>query len=127
MDAQKTADQGPEPVPESPTLLPPSDTKLLAPPVLREVSDHDFEEVVRGALEAVGGKLLFKMKMGADDEAHHAAAAAVGLGASRQFLLLTLPAHGGQLKVETTSRSNSPLARIAESYAGLMDVLKAAA
>lgn len=127
MDAQKTADQGPEPVPESPTLLPPSDTKLLAAPVLREVSDHDFEEVVRGALEAVGGTLLFKMKMGADDEAHHAAAAAVGLGASRQFLLLTLPAHGGQLKVETTSRSNSPLARIAESYAGLMDVLKAAA
>jgi hypothetical protein len=125
MDAQKTADRGPEPVPESPTLLPPSGTKLLAAPV--EVSDHDFEEVVRGALEAVGGTLLFKMKMGADDEAHHAAAAAVGLGASRQFLLLTLPAHGGQLKVETTSRSNSPLARIAESYAGLMDVLKAAA
>ena len=50
------------------------------------------------------------------------------LGENRQFLLLTLPAQGGgQLKVETTSRSDSPLARIAESYAGLMDVLKAAA
>jgi hypothetical protein len=127
MDTQTTADRSPEPVPESPTLLAPSDTKLLAAPVLREVSDNDFEEVVRGALEAVGGKLLFKMKIGADSEEHHAAAAAVGLGHSRQFLLLTLPTHGGQLKVETTSRSNSPLARIAESYAGLMDVLKAAA
>jgi hypothetical protein len=127
MDAQNAADQGPEPVLESPTLLSPSDTKLLAVPVMPEVSDNDFEEVVRGALEAVGGTLLFKMKVGADSEAHHAAAAAVGLGHSRQLLLLTLPAHGGQLKVETTSRSTSPLARIAESYAGLMDVLKAAA
>ena len=127
MDTQTTADQIPEPVTETPTLLPSSDATLLVPPVLHEVSDNDFEEVVRGALEAVGGKLLFKMKVGADSEAHHAAAAAVGLGHSRQFLLLTLPTHGGQLKVETTTRSNSPLARIAESYAGLMDVLKAAA
>lgn len=127
MDTQTTADQIPEPATEIPTSLPSSDTTLLVPPVLHEVSDNDFEEVVRGALEAVGGKLLFKMKVGADSEAHHAAAAAVGLGHSRQFLLLTLPTHGGQLKVETTTRSNSPLARIAESYAGLMDVLKAAA
>ena len=127
MDTQTTADQIPEPITETPTLLPSSETTLLLPPVLHEVSDNDFEEVVRGALEAVGGKLLFKMKVGADSEAHHAAAAAVGLGHSRQFLLLTLPTHGGQLKVETTTRSNSPLAQIAESYAGLMDVLKAAA
>lgn len=125
MNAEMIADQGPIPV--SPTLLPPSDTKLLAAPAPHEVSDEDFEEVVRGALEAVGGTLLFKMTVGADAEAHHAAAAAVGMGATRQFLLLTLPVHGGQLKVETTSRSNSPLAQIAESYAGLMDVLKAAA
>ena len=82
---------------------------------------------MRGALEAVGGKLLFKMKVGVDGEAHHAAAAAVGNGESRQLLLLTLPTHGGHLKVETTSHSDSLLARIAESYAGLMDVLKAAA
>lgn len=132
MNAQDTTDRrlepvSPESVPETPALLPESNTKLLAPPVLHEVSDRDFEEVVRGALEAVGGTLLFKMRVGADSEAHHAAAAAVGLGSSRQFLLLTLPAHGGQLRVETASRSNSPLARIAESYAGLMDVLKAAA
>jgi hypothetical protein len=126
-NAQNTADHGPEPVPEIPTLQSSSDTELLAAPVLPEVSDHDFEEVVRGALEAVGGTLLFKMKVGADGEAHHAAAAVVGLGASRQFLLLTLPTKGGQLKVETTSRSSDPLAGIAESYAGLMDVLKAAA
>ena len=127
MDTQNPVDHHPEPTTEAPILLQAPDTGLLAPVELPEVSDNDFEEVVRGALEAVGGTLLFKMKVGADNEAHHAAAAAVGLGESRQFLLLTLPAHGGQLKVETTSRSKSPLARIAESYAGLMDVLKAAA
>ena len=127
MDTQNPVDHHPEPTTEAPILLPAHDTGLLAPVELPEVSDNDFEEVVRGALEAVGGTLLFKMKVGADNEAHHAAAAAVGLGESRQFLLLTLPAHGGQLKVETTSHSKSPLARIAESYAGLMDVLKAAA
>ena len=127
MDTQNPVDHHPEPTTEAPILLPAPDTERLAPMESHEVSDNDFEEVVRGALEAVGGTLLFKMKVGADDEAHHAAAAAVGLGNNRQFLLLTLPTHGGQLKVETTSRSKSPLARIAESYAGLMDVLKAAA
>ncbi|MEP9385701.1 hypothetical protein [Mesorhizobium sp. KR9-304] len=127
MDTQNPVDRHPEPVAQAPILLAAPNTELLAPSAAREVSDDDFEEVVRGALEAVGGTLLFKMKVGADSDAHHAAAAAVGLGEGRQFLLLTLPTHGGQLKVETTSHSSSPLARIAESYAGLMDVLKAAA
>ena len=76
-----------EPVPGSRAFDP--DTRLPAPP--HEISDNDFEEVVRGALEAVGGTLLFKMKVGADGEGHHAAAAAVGVGEGRQFLLLTLP------------------------------------
>jgi len=125
MDAQNAVDH--QPVPETPTLLAAPDIEPLAPPALHEVSDNDFEEVVRGALEAVGGTLLFKVKVGADSQAHHAAAAAVGLGENRQFLLLTLPAQGGQLKVETTSHSDSPLARVAESYAGLMDVLRVAA
>lgn len=101
-------------------------TDLLALP-RQEVSDKDFEEVVRGALEAVGGTLLFKVKVGADSESQHVAAAAVGEGTARQFLLLTLPAGGGQLKVETAARSGSPLAHIAASYAGLLDVFQAAA
>ena len=45
----------------------------------------------------------------------------------RQFLLLTLPAGGGQLKVETAAQQRQPARRIAASYAGLMDVFKAAA
>jgi len=116
-----------EPAEPPQALLAAPDTKLLAPPAEQPISDSDFEDVVRGALESVGGTLLFKVRV--DDEAQplHAAAAAVGLGEGRQFLLLTLPVRGGQLKVETASQSANPLARIAESYAGLMDVLKAAA
>lgn len=122
MDTHLEASREAEPAADTQTLL--TEAELLAEPVSGEVSDQEFEQVVRGALEAVGGTLLFKMRIG---DAQHAAAAAVGLGDSRQFLLLTLPIRGGQLKVETTSHSESPLARIAESYAGLMDVLKAAA
>jgi len=108
-------------------LLPAPDAKLLAPPAQQPISDNDFEEVVRGALESVGGTLLFKVRVEDEAQPLYAAAAAVGLGEGRQFLLLTLPVRGGQLKVETASQSANPLAAIAESYAGLMDVLKAAA
>ena len=126
MDAQAVVTHPPTSIPESLVLLAAPETKLLAPP-RRDISETDFEEVVRGALEAVGGTLLFKMRIDAEGQAHHAAAAAVGVGDGRQFLLLTLPTDGGQLKVETAARSASPLAGIAASYAGLMDVFKAAA
>ncbi len=128
MDAQKTMDHGAEPVPEIPDIACCSRHQSFC----RHQSCTRFPTTISKKSCAArwkrsAARLLFKMKVGADDEAHHAAAAAVGLGEGRQFLLLTLPTHGGHLKVETTSRSNSPLARIAESYAGLMDVLKAAA
>ncbi len=99
----------------------------LLPMSRKRVSEAEFQVVVQGALEAVGGRLMFKMLVGSGEDAQHVAAASVGTGAERQFLLLTLPAGGGQLKVETAARSNSPLARIAASYAGLMDAFKAAA
>lgn len=96
-------------------------------PEARTVSEEEFAEVVDGALEAVGGKLLFKMRLDTDGEGEHVAAASVDAGGNRQFLLLTLPANGGALKVESASRSGNPLAGIAASYAGLMDVFQAAA
>ncbi len=125
MDAQET--RKPEAADKNPGARPAPDVKLLAAPAAQEVSNALFEDMVREAIEGVDGTLLFRMKVGDNDDAYHAAAAAVGNGDGRNFLLLTLPARGGQLKVETTAQSKDPLARIAESYAGLMDVLKVAA
>ncbi|RWH25693.1 MAG: hypothetical protein EOQ76_19265, partial [Mesorhizobium sp.] len=71
--------------------------------------------------------LLFKMCVENDGEGQHVAAASVGDGGNRQFLLLTLPTAGGALKVETAARSSNPVAGIAAAYAGLMDAFKAAA
>ncbi|HEY4193390.1 MAG TPA: hypothetical protein VGM46_12155 [Mesorhizobium sp.] len=93
----------------------------------RSVTDDAFVEVVTGALEAVNGTLLFKMRISNDGQDVHVAAASIGEGNRRQFLLLTLPAGGGALKVETISKSQNPVAGIAAAYAGLMDVFKAAA
>ncbi|MER8974443.1 hypothetical protein [Mesorhizobium sp. M0800] len=96
-------------------------------PDAKAVSEDEFVEVVGGALEAVGGTLLFKMCVENDGESQHVAAACVGDGGNRQFLLLTLPTSGGALKVETTSKSTNPVAGIAAAYAGLMDAFQAAA
>jgi hypothetical protein len=96
-------------------------------PENKHVSQEEFAEVVDGALEAVGGRLLFKMQVGADGERQHVAAASIGDGERRQFLLLTLPAGGGALKVETAASSKNPVAGIAAAYAGLMDALQVAA
>jgi len=96
-------------------------------PGSKTVSDDEFAEVVGGALEAVGGTLLFKMCVENDGEGQHVAAACVGDGGNRQFLLLTLPTTGGALKVEPAARSTNPVAGIAAAYAGLMDAFKAAA
>lgn len=93
----------------------------------KPVSQEEFAEVVDGALEAVGGRLLFKIEVGAEGERQHVAAASVGDGEKRQFLLLTLPTGGGSLKVETAASSKNPVAGITAAYAGLMDVLKVAA
>lgn len=96
-------------------------------PEERTVSEDEFVEIVGQALELVGGEMLFKMCIDVDGRSEFVAAATVGSDAKRQFLLLTLPVHGGALKVETASKSTNPVAGIAPAYAGLMDVFQAAA
>ncbi|MGX8009128.1 hypothetical protein ACVDG8_008990 [Mesorhizobium sp. ORM8.1] len=93
----------------------------------KAVSDDEFAEVVGGALEAVGGTLLFKMCVANGSVGEHVAAACIGEANNRQFLLLTLPTAGGALKVETAARSANPVAGIAAAYASLMDAFKTAA
>lgn len=103
-----------------------SDQAAELPKQGEAISDTHFEQVVRDALEGVGGILLFKMRLDGESGADHVAAAAIGEGAERRFLLLTLPAGATQLKVETAAKSSNPLAAIAASYAGLADALAAA-
>lgn len=91
------------------------------------VTEEEFTQLVDDALEAVGGILLFKMHIDDDGEDKHVAAASIGDGARRQFLLLSLPVGGGKLKVESASRSNSPLAKLAEAYVGVVEAFRAAA
>lgn len=91
------------------------------------VSETEFEHVVDDALEAVGGVVLFKMRIDEDGENKHVAAASIGDGERRQFLLLTLPAAGGKLKVESASNSEKPLAKLAKAYVGVVEAFRSAA
>jgi hypothetical protein len=104
-----------------------AETTVEVPVKGETVSDQDFEDVVRGTLDAVGGTLLFKLRVDEDEHPHHAAAAFVGDSENRQFLVLTMPTAGGQLRVETAADSASPIARIAAAYAGLADAFSTAA
>lgn len=104
-----------------------SEGTVELPPKDHPASDGDFDEVVHGALDAVGGTLLFKIRIDEPDEPHYAAAAFVGDGESRQYLVLTMPLTGGHLSVETATKSKSPIARIAAAYAGLADAFGHAA
>ncbi|MFI0847638.1 hypothetical protein [Mesorhizobium sp. IMUNJ 23232] len=91
------------------------------------VSEERFEEIVTEALDGVDGTMLFKMRIDAEGDAEHVAAASVGNGDTRHFLILSLPVAGGQLRVEQAANSKSPVAGIAASYAGLAEALATAA
>lgn len=92
-----------------------------------QVSDLEFETMVVEALHALHGRFLFKMRIEDEEGVRHVATGMVGQGSARQFLVLTLPERGGELKVENAVASDLPVARITEAYAGVMDALKAAA
>jgi hypothetical protein len=107
-----------------------TETALTIAPVGDAVSDETFEYLVRQALDAVHGTMLFKMRLDndeADGGGQHVAAASIGEGRNQQFLVLTLPVGGGRLRVETAAKSESPVAGIAASYAGLAKAFAAAA
>lgn len=113
------------PVTEEPAV---AAVTIPAPSIAADcVSESEFAHMVDDALEAVGGILLFKMRLDEAGEDKHVAAASIGDGARRQFLLLSLPATGGKLKVESASRSTSPLAKLAEAYVGVVEAFRAAA
>ncbi|MBN9074184.1 MAG: hypothetical protein J0H34_21820 [Rhizobiales bacterium] len=92
----------------------------------REALDADFGGCVVSALETVKGTLLFQMEIDAAPERRKVAAVCVGQGEAREFAMIVLPEGAGSITVERAQESGDPLAAIAPSYAGLVDVLDAA-
>jgi len=78
------------------------------------------------AIGRAGGELLFELPHDRDS-IRWAGAVVFGEGKARQLAIVSLPADGGPAKVESATASALPMARIAESYAGLMPYLRAAA
>ncbi len=85
-----------------------------------------FEDSIRAALERTGGEILFQMRI-ENEDCQRVAAVRIGDGEEREFALVIMPPNGGLMRVEPLAQSTNPLARITESYAGLIDVFRAAA
>jgi len=85
-----------------------------------------FEESIRVALDRIGGEMLFQMRL-ENDDCQRVAAVRLGSGDQREFALVIMPPNGGLMRVEPVAHSTNPLAGITESFAGLMDMFKAAA
>jgi hypothetical protein len=87
--------------------------------------ERDFGAIVRTAVDKIGGEILFEVEN--VPESGHVAAVSMGAGEARRFVLVIQPNDGSPLRVEPAEESASPLAALAESYAGLVDAYKKAA
>jgi hypothetical protein len=85
-----------------------------------------FEESIQTALKAIGGEMLFQMRL-ENEDCQRVAAVRIGNEDERQLALVIMPPDGGLMRVEPVAQSSNPIAQITESYAGLMDVFRAAA
>jgi hypothetical protein len=85
-----------------------------------------FEESIQTALKEIGGEMLFQMRL-ENEDCQRVAAVRIGNDTERQFALVIMPPDGGLMRVEPVAQSTNPIAKITESYAGLMDVFRAAA
>lgn len=75
---------------------------------------------LEAALERAGAKLLFRVHEGGRPDAPFSAAVAVGEGAERRFLIVRRPADGA-VTVEPAETCGDPLARLAPSFAAVME------
>lgn len=109
------------------------DLELLTDDMLASVARHDetvpqetggetatVESIVARAVEAAGGKLLFQMRVG-NDEDRHVAAITLGEGSERRIALAILNAEG-KIRLEPIETSDNPIAGLARSYVSLAKV-----
>jgi hypothetical protein len=86
----------------------------------------DFEEMILQALDTVGGKLLFQMRLDNGDDCQHVAAITLGEGDRRQVALVILNAEGA-MRLEPVETSDNPVAGLARSYVSLAEAYQTAA
>lgn len=86
----------------------------------------DFEEMVLKALDTVGGKLLFQMRLDNGNDCQHVAAITIDEGGARRIALVILNADG-VMRLEPVETSDNPVARLARSYLSLAEAYRAAA
>ena len=88
-----------------------------------ELDDVRFETAIRETVEAVGGVLLFQMKLQDAEIERWAAAVAVGKPGAIEIVILDLPCgqEGGNVRVCPVSDCTLPIASIASAYAGLAE------
>ncbi|MCT7373539.1 hypothetical protein [Chelativorans salis] len=79
-----------------------------------------FEGAVLLALERIGGRMLFRMRMNGMAGCDWIAAVALEGGGEETVALVAQPAEGGPLRVEDAATSDLPVARIAKAYAEIM-------
>lgn len=87
----------------------------------REIDDLHFEAAIRETAEAVGGVLLFQMRIEDGAASRWVAAVAIGEDDTREIAVIDLPCGGGSVSVVPASESKLPIASIASAYAGLAD------
>src|SRR5690606_21358484 len=85
---------------------------------LQEFVEHGFEGSVKRAVESVGGRLLFQMRLDGADDCERVAAVSMPSGKEEHFALIVLPADGGSPRVEAAETSRHPIAGITAAYAG---------
>jgi hypothetical protein len=92
----------------------------------QDTVQEGFEGALRQALEKAGGTLLFHMRVDEGETTRWTAAVSVGSGEDRKFLIVVIPSDGS-VRVEPTSESAEPIARIAPAFADVMERLQQAA
>ena len=94
-----------------------------------EMTDERYETAIRETVDAVGGVLLFQIKLHEDEADHWTAAVAVGEPGALEIVIIDLPcgAEGGDVSVSPAASSTLPIASIASAYAGLAECWSRAA
>lgn len=88
-----------------------------------DASDEQFETAIRETVTAVGGSLLFQMKLQEGETCRWAAAIAIEEEGKLEIVIVDLPcgADSGNVSVSPAAESELPIAALATAYASLAE------